>query len=70
MTYSQAGTSTAAKKEHRKTYLPTEGIEKMPLPGADGWLSGKTVQFEPVERDVVPKPDAVRSRVDGSVEEA
>ncbi|KAJ9095397.1 hypothetical protein QFC20_006679 [Naganishia adeliensis] len=66
----EAGTNTAAKKEYRKTYLPTEGIEKMPLPGADGWLSGKTVQFEPVEKEVVPKPDAGRSRVDGSVEKA
>lgn len=68
--HSEAGTDTAAKKEYRKTYLPTEGIERMPLPGADGWLSGKTVQFEPVEKEVVPKPDAVRSRVDGSVEKA
>lgn len=42
----------------------------MPLPGADGWLSGRTVQLEPVERDVVPAPDKVRSRIDGSAEKA
>jgi hypothetical protein len=40
------------------------------LPGADGWLSGKTVQLEAVERDVVPAPDKVRARIDGSVEKA
>ncbi|KAJ9105560.1 hypothetical protein QFC19_003542 [Naganishia cerealis] len=65
-----AGTNTAAKREYRKTYLPAEGIEKMPLPGADGWLSGRTIQLQPVEREVVPSPAGVRSKIDGSREKA
>jgi hypothetical protein len=65
-----AGTNTAAKREHRKTYLPQEAIDKMPAEGADGWLSGKTVQFQAVERDVVPAPAGVRSKIGGEREKA
>ncbi|GHJ88043.1 hypothetical protein NliqN6_4445 [Naganishia liquefaciens] len=66
----QAGTSTAAKRQHRKTYLPQSAIDKMPAEGADAWLSGRTVQFEPVERDVEPIPKGVRSKIGGEKEEA
>ena len=66
----QAGTNTAAKREHRKTYLPQSAIDKMPAEGADGWLSGRTVQIEPVEREVVPRPEGVRSKIGGEKEKA
>jgi hypothetical protein len=42
----------------------------MPAEGADAWLSGRTVQFEPVERDVEPIPKGVRSKIGGEKEEA
>ncbi|KAJ9113671.1 hypothetical protein QFC22_005980 [Naganishia vaughanmartiniae] len=65
-----AGTSTSAKREYRKSYLPSEAVDKMPLPGADGWLSGRTIQLEAVERDVVPRAKGVRSKIDGTKEKA
>ncbi|KAJ9121999.1 hypothetical protein QFC24_004582 [Naganishia onofrii] len=65
-----AGTSTSAKREYRKTYLPSEAVAKMPAEGADGWLSGRTIQLEAVERDVVPRPAGVRSKIDGTKEKA
>jgi len=42
----------------------------MPLEGADGWLSGRTIQLEAVERDVVPRASGVRSKIDGTKEKA
>ncbi|KAJ9096831.1 hypothetical protein QFC21_005102 [Naganishia friedmannii] len=65
-----AGTSTSAKREYRKSYLPSEAIAKMPVEGADGWLSGRTIQLEAVERDVLPRPSGVRSKIDGTKEKA
>jgi hypothetical protein len=68
--YRIAGTSTSAKREYRKSYLPSEAVAKMPAEGADGWLSGRTIQLEAVERDVVPRPAGVRSKIDGTKEKA